>query len=82
MDKKLKEDPRADAIYQFAAKLTQLKEPVTFSGRHNAAPAADLAAEFIKEKGWDPTFRWTHNGTGRFMHWLQTKWDAVQYRWV
>lgn len=81
-NKKLKEDPRADAVFQFAAMLTEMKEPVTFSGHHSAAPAADLAAEFIKKKGWENTFRYTHNETGKFMHWLGTKWDAFTYRWM
>lgn len=38
-------------LFQFAARLSSLKEPVTFGASECAAPAADLVAEFIRTTG-------------------------------
>jgi len=38
----------SEAIYGFVGWLTSRDEEVTFSARHNASKAAELAAEFIK----------------------------------
>lgn len=73
----MKEDKRADAVYEFAGMLTSMKKPVTFSGRHNAAPAADLVAEFLKKKGWETTFRWNHKKS-RIRH--RIEWWGLRLR--
>lgn len=68
----MKEDKRADAIYEFMGRLTTMKKPVTLSGKHHAGVGADLVDEFLKEKGWEVTFKWS-NGRGRIgyrIHWL------------
>ncbi|MCE3234023.1 MAG: hypothetical protein K0Q50_203 [Vampirovibrio sp.] len=38
----------SEALYGFAAWLTSRARPVTFSANHDAAPAADLVAEYVK----------------------------------
>ena len=75
----LKEDERADAVIEFAAWLTQRKEPVTFSGRHHAGPAADLMTEFNSSKGWQPTFKWLH-GKSKFRHFLEWQWFKLKLK--
>lgn len=40
----------AGALYDFAAKLTTLKEPVTFSEKHLSYPAIDILVEFAKDR--------------------------------
>lgn len=42
-----------EAIFGFAAWLTSLKTPVTFSERHGAAVGADLAAAYNTSQGFD-----------------------------
>jgi DNA topoisomerase-1 len=41
----------AGALFDFGGMLTSMEKPVTLSGHHNAAPAADLIAEFAKKRG-------------------------------
>jgi hypothetical protein len=41
------------AIYDFAARLTCRKEPITLGSAHNAAPAAEACDEFLKLRGCD-----------------------------
>jgi hypothetical protein len=48
------------ALLGFAAWLTTRPEPVTFGTNHDAAPAAELVAEFVKSQGWpDLPENWT-----------------------
>jgi hypothetical protein len=52
----------SEAVYGFAGWLTTRKEPVTFSHVDNAAIAADLVNEFVKEnKLAEPRDGWHHN---------------------
>jgi hypothetical protein len=62
MKKKLRPDCRAGAIFEFAAMLTSLKEPETFSGKHSASRAAELAEAFCQSRGWGVSKRWTNKG--------------------
>jgi hypothetical protein len=39
------------AIYDFAARLTCRKDPITMGAAHNAAPAAEACDEFLKLRG-------------------------------
>lgn len=43
----------AGAIYDFAARLTCRREPITLGAAHNAAPAAAACDEFLKARGCD-----------------------------
>jgi len=43
----------SEVLFGFAAWLTGRDERICFSARDNAAPAAEVVAEFIKANGWD-----------------------------
>ncbi len=54
----------SEALYGFVGWLTSREEPVTFSEKHDAAPAADLVAQFcITNKLREPRENWTKNLT-------------------
>lgn len=41
------------AIYDFAARLTCRKEPITLGSAHHAGPAAEACDEFLRARGCD-----------------------------
>ncbi len=50
----------SEAVYGFVAWLTTRDTAETFSAEHDAAPAADLVAEFCKTNGLaEPRDDWT-----------------------
>lgn len=50
----------SEALYAFAAWLTSLDKPVTFSGRHAAGMTAELVGEFCKANSLEePRQGWT-----------------------
>ena len=52
----------SEALFGFAAWLTTLDKPVTFSARHDAGLAAELVGEFCKANGLDqPRDGWANN---------------------
>lgn len=75
----MKEDKRADAIFQFVGRLTTLKTPITVGGSEICGPVLDETVKFLKEQGWETTFKWNH-GKGRLGHWFQTQWENMTYR--
>lgn len=49
----------SEAVYGFAGWLTTRDEPVTLSGHHNAAIAAELVDEYVKKQGFEePRENW------------------------
>lgn len=75
----MKEDKRADVIYEFLGRLTTQKKTIKLGASQVCGPIAEEAKKFLDEKGWEPTFRWQHN-MNRAQYFVERTWESLRFK--